>query len=51
MKVYEVERLVNNIGNRMSDVKVVINDEEYNIEDILWTGYENGNKILIKTKP
>jgi hypothetical protein len=48
MKSYEVLKKLNYIGNNTADVKVIINDKELDIQDIKWTGWQNGGKIIIK---
>lgn len=52
MESYEVLKKLNYIGNETANVKIVVDDEEYNrvydIKDITWTGYKDGGEIIIK---
>ena len=49
MKDYELEKYFRN-NKFNTNVKVEIDGKLYDIEKIIWLGYENGNEHIIKIK-
>lgn len=48
MNNLELEKYFRNHPYADTDVKVEFNGQLYEIADIIWSGLENGNKIVIK---
>ena len=48
MKSHEVIKKLQQINNTTADIKIMIDEEIYDIGDIEWTGIENGNNIIFK---
>jgi len=47
MKDYELERYIRN-NKFNAEIKVEIDEKLYDIENIIWTGMDNGGKHIIK---
>jgi len=48
VKSHEVIKKLNQINNGTADIKIIIDEECFDIIDIEWSGIENGNNIIIK---
>jgi hypothetical protein len=48
MKSHEVIKKLQQINNGTANIKIIIDEECFDIIDIEWTGIENGNNIILK---